>query len=106
MAWITWAEKSAYPPTAYTSVGFVYDGVYTVPPDLERAFAAVGRELTPILIREEVILWKRWRSRLSRQHMSKDGMSWPEGWAISTHHNLNLNNQNTLFKGNGATSSE
>ena len=76
-----------------------------MPPDLERAFAAVGRELTPILIREEVILWKHGDVVIQTAYVKRNDIL-AEGWAISTHHNLNLNNQNTLFKGNGHESSE
>jgi RHS repeat-associated protein len=89
------------PTTAHTAVGFVYDGVYTVPPDLEQAFGMIGRDVTSILTREEVTLWKQGKV-IIRTKKAKRQNFLAEGWTVSLHHAMATADSSILHKGDGA----
>jgi RHS repeat-associated protein len=85
--------------SAKINIGFVYDAVYKVPPILEQAFAAVGRDITSILTRQEVTLWKE--SDLEILKPPKKRGTLAEGWTLSSHHQIIPANPSTLIKGDG-----
>jgi RHS repeat-associated protein len=85
---------------AHVAIGFVYDAVYTVPPELELAFAMVGEDLTSILTRQDVTLWKRSSIPISAIKEKRRGII-AEGWTLSSHHHLDPKEASVLHKGNG-----
>jgi RHS repeat-associated protein len=87
--------------SAKVNIGFVYDGVYTVPPILEQAFAVVGRDLTSIMTRQEVTLWKKSDLEIAIQPRKKHSIL-AEGWTLSLQHQLDAKEPPTLYKGDGA----
>jgi RHS repeat-associated protein len=86
--------------SAKVNIGFVYDAVYTVPPILEQAFAAVGGDLTSILTRQEVTLWKKSDLGVPIAPRKKHG-TLAKGWTLSVHHQLDAKEPPTLYKGDG-----
>jgi RHS repeat-associated protein len=86
--------------TAKVNIGFVYDGVYTVPPDLELAFAMVGGDITSILTRQEATLWKKSDIDVPIPPNKKQS-TLAEGWTLSVQHQLDSKEPPTLYKGDG-----
>jgi RHS repeat-associated protein len=85
---------------AIISVGFIYDAVYYTASNIGRAFAQAGDEVTAIRARQEVISWKH--SNLIVYSEVKGVIA--EGWTISTHNQINLQDLGTLHKGDGTIS--
>ena len=86
--------------TAKVDVGFLYDAVYTVPPELERAFAIVGQDLTSVLTRQKAILWKKSDLEVPILPKKRHG-TLSEGWTLSIQHQLDSKEPPTLHKGDG-----
>jgi RHS repeat-associated protein len=86
--------------SANVNIGFVYNAVYTVPTNLEQAFAAVGRDLTSIMTRQEVTLWKKSDLEITVPPNKKHG-TLAEGWTLSVQHQLDAKEPPTLYKGDG-----
>ncbi|MBN1841374.1 MAG: hypothetical protein JW883_03705 [Deltaproteobacteria bacterium] len=87
--------------TVQAGVGFVYDAVYTIPPDLEQAFGMVGRDLTSVPVRAgDAVLWK-WSSIPVAVNKGLRKGAIAEGWTISVHHSSSSLDPSTLHKGNG-----
>ncbi len=86
--------------TAKVDVGFVYDAVYTVPPELERAFAIVGQDLTSVLTRQDATLWKKSDLEVPILPRKRHG-TLAEGWTLSIQHQLDSKEPPTLHKGDG-----
>ncbi len=84
---------------AHVEIGFVYDAVYTVPPALELAFAMMGEDLTSILTRQEVTLWRHNDIELVQ---AKGSSVIAEGWTLSAHHYINPMDPSVLHRGDGA----
>lgn len=80
-------------------IGFVYDGVYTVPPDLTEAFAMLGQDLTSVLTRQEITVWKESTLAVTRLRDS-DSNALAKGWTVSNHHVLD-SARSILHKGDG-----
>ncbi|RZB33972.1 MAG: hypothetical protein SRB2_03365 [Desulfobacteraceae bacterium Eth-SRB2] len=93
--------KSVTP--AKVNIGFVYDAVYTVPPLLEEAFAALGQDLTSILTRQEITLWKKSDLDVSIQQRKNHAIL-AEGWTLSIQHQLDSKELPSLYKGDGMVS--
>jgi RHS repeat-associated protein len=91
------------PATAHISIGFVYKAVYYSPGDFEQAFAQMGSDVTAIEARQEVISWLRSYLVIYplAQITAKGGGAIADGWTLSIHHNLDLQDPSTLLKGNG-----
>ena len=95
--------KSLIP--AKVNIGFVYDAVYTVPfEDIMDAFLIVGQDLTTVLTRQEITLWKK--SDLEIPIPPKRQSNLAEGWTLSTHHQLDPKDLSILFKGDGSKTSQ
>jgi RHS repeat-associated protein len=90
--------------TAYVAVGFVYKGVYTVPPDLAQAFAMTGQDLTSVITREKVTLWQKSTIDVPIPPAVKGKGTIADGWTLSVHHYLDPKDRGTLHKGNGTIS--
>ena len=87
--------------TAKVNIGFVYDAVYTVPfDDLLQAFAIVGQDVTSILTRQAVTLWKKSDLIVSIPPNKTHG-TLAEGWTLSSHHQVSPMNPSLLHKGDG-----
>jgi len=86
--------------TAKVAIGFVYEAVYTVPPDLEIAFAMVGEVLTPIMTREEITLWKKSEISVPIPPIKSKGLM-AEGWSLSRNYYVNPADPSILYKGDG-----
>lgn len=85
-------------PTAYVSVGFVYDAVYWTAGNFAQAFAQAGSNVTGIRARQEVISWRRNDLGIFQAARASNIA---EGWTLSHHHYLSQIAPNTLYKGNG-----
>ncbi len=90
------------PIPAHVSVGFVYDLVYYSPGGFDQAFGQPGVETTEIPTRQEVILTKS-NSLMIHPSRSKGTKGFAEGWTLSNHHHMNLQDLSTLHKGDGTT---
>jgi hypothetical protein len=86
--------------TAQAKIGFVYDAVYTVPPVLEKAFGMTGTDLTSVLTREQIILWKRNNIEIPIPSIKGQGTI-ADGWTVSLQHNLDIKDPTILHKGDG-----
>ncbi|MDY6950912.1 MAG: RHS repeat-associated core domain-containing protein [Thermodesulfobacteriota bacterium] len=84
---------------AQVNIGFVYDAFYySSNDDTSQAFAQAGGDVTPILARQEVVVWDR-----SFVCLSKGKGTVAEGWNVSSHHFLDPLDIYTLHKGDGST---
>ena len=88
------------PIPAHITVGFVYDSVYYTPGDFEMAFAQPGVEATDIPARQEIVL-SRSNRLMIHPARSKAYQDLAEGWTISNHQHMNLQDLSTLHKGDG-----
>ena len=88
------------PTSVKVNIGFVYDGVYTIPPDLEQAFAMVGQDITSILTRQEATLWEKSELEIAISPNKTSGIL-AEGWTLSSHHQVSPMNPSYLYKGDG-----
>jgi RHS repeat-associated protein len=90
------------PIPAHVTVGFVYDSIYYSAGNFDQAFGQPGVESTEIPARQEIILTKSDRLMIhpSRSKGTKD---FADGWTISNHHHMNLQDLSTLHKGDGTT---
>ena len=93
-------RKVANLTSAEINIGFVYDGVYSVPPLLEQAFARTGQDITSVLTRQEITLWKKSDLAISIQPR-KNHTILAEGWTLSVQHQLDLKEPPSLYKGDG-----
>jgi RHS repeat-associated protein len=84
--------------TAQASIGFVYPAVYLDPGNFYYAFAQMGRSLTGIRARQEVISWKL--HNLVIHSVGTIGTV-AEGWTLSRHHQMSLSNLDTIHRGDG-----
>ena len=90
------------PIPAHVTVGFVYDSVYYTPGDFDQAFGQPGVEATEIPARQEIVLSKS-NDLMIHPARSKGTKDFAEGWTISNHHHMNLQDLSTLHKGDGTT---
>ena len=90
------------PIPAHVGVGFVYDATYYTAGDFDQAFGQPGVETTEIPARQEIILTKS-SDLMIHPSRSKGTKSFAEGWTISNHHHMNLQDLSTLHKGDGTT---
>ncbi|MBW2613182.1 MAG: SMP-30/gluconolactonase/LRE family protein, partial [Deltaproteobacteria bacterium] len=90
------------PVIAHARVGFVYDAVYYRAGLFDRAFAQPGIEATEISARQEIVLWKQ-SEIIVHPPRSKTSNDFAEGWSLSIHHHLNLQDTSILHKGDGTT---
>jgi len=88
------------PIPAHIAVGFVYDSIYFTPGDFDQAFAQTGVEATDIPARQEIVLSKK-SSIMIHPAKSKASQDLADGWTISNHHHMNLQDLSTLHKGDG-----
>jgi len=86
----TWDGKDAYGRTLQGTqpvtirVGYVYDGYYQEPADLEEAFGYRGNGTpTSVKSREEFIFWQEWESSLGPWDARSQGLG---GWTLNAHH--------------------
>ncbi|MEJ2430700.1 MAG: NHL repeat-containing protein, partial [Deltaproteobacteria bacterium] len=86
------------PTTADISVGYVYDGVYSIPRNVAASFGQPGIGATTIRSRKELIAWKRDQMVL-RRGLVRGSIA--EGWTVSLQHQLNPIDPSTLHKGDG-----
>jgi hypothetical protein len=93
-------RRVQYNTTAQAEIGFVYDAVYTVPPVLEKAFGMTGTDLTSVLSREQIILWKRNDIEIPLPSIKGQGTI-ADGWTVSLQHNLDIKDPTILHKGDG-----
>jgi RHS repeat-associated protein len=84
--------------SAEASIGFVYPAVYLNPGNFSRAFAQAGGSVTGIRSRQEVTSWKR--HKLVIRSLGSIG-TFAEGWTLSSHHQMNLSDLNTIHRGDG-----
>ena len=90
-------------PTAQVSIGFEYNLLlYTASDEFYQAFAQAGDDVTLINGREgNMVTWKH--SSLVIQHPNREQIGTiAQGWTLSSHHYLTLNNASTLYKGDGS----
>ncbi|RLB81142.1 MAG: sugar-binding protein, partial [Deltaproteobacteria bacterium] len=85
---------------AKVKIGFVYDAVYAVPPELEQAFAMIGQDLTSVLSRQNVTLWTKSDLEIPIPPKKRQG-TLAEGWTLSVQHQLDSIKPPTLHKGDG-----
>ncbi len=90
------------PIPAHVTVGFVYDSIYYSPGDSDQAFGQPGVETTAIPARQEIILTKS-NDLIIHPSRSKGTKDFAQGWTISNHHHMNLQDFSTLHKGDGTT---
>lgn len=90
------------PIPAHVTVGFVYDSIYYSPGDFDQAFGQPGVETTEIPARQEIILTKK-NNLMIHPSRGKGTKNFAEGWTISDHHHMNLQDLSTLHKGDGTT---
>ena len=92
--------------TAKTSIGYVYDYVYTSPANFQQAFAQPGQDVTAIRGRDEFISWKRSEIQVDGKQYNKRSYngSIAQGWTISTNHFLDVNDTSKIYKGDGTIS--
>ncbi|MCG6895290.1 MAG: hypothetical protein LJE65_16940, partial [Desulfobacteraceae bacterium] len=81
---------------ARTRVGFVYDGYYATPAQVERSFGLPGGASTGVPALQEVVLWKE-----KDVHLTRGTGTVAEGWTLSQHHSMHLADLTTLHKGDG-----
>ena len=81
---------------AHIRIGFVYNGFYTVPPNVARAFGLSGTSSLTIPTRQQVTLWQD-----SEVTVTRGEGTLAEGWSISSHHQLSPTDPSVLFKGDG-----
>jgi len=81
---------------AHIRIGFVYNGFYTVPLNVARAFGLSGTSSLTIPTRQPVILWQNSEATVTRGEGTL-----AEGWSISSHHQLSPTDTSVLFKGDG-----
>jgi RHS repeat-associated protein len=86
----TWDGLDAYGRTlqgahqATVRLGYVYDGVYQEPAQLEQSFAAFsGIPLTANESRQEITFWQTWTTTLGPWGAKAMGLG---GWTINVHH--------------------
>ncbi len=86
----TWDGKDAYgrmlkgTQPVSIRVGYVYDGYYQEPADLEKAFGYRGGGISmSVTAREEITLWQDWTSSLGPWDARSQGLG---GWTLSVHH--------------------
>ncbi|MCD4744587.1 MAG: cadherin-like domain-containing protein, partial [Desulfobacteraceae bacterium] len=88
--------------SANISIGFVYDFVYYSPGDNDKAWAQMGVTPTFTRGRQNITFWQndliKINSQKNKQGNNKDIAN---GWTVSPHHNLNLDDPNILHKGDG-----
>jgi RHS repeat-associated protein len=89
--------------TANILIGFVYKAVYAMPPPLERAFAALGWDLTRVLLRKgDATVWKSNSVRINPKNPNRGPRGLlAEGWSLSSHHFFNVWEPQTLYTGGG-----
>jgi RHS repeat-associated protein len=89
-------------PTAHVSIGFVYNLLhYTAGGSNVLSFGQAGYDITLVGGRNEVIIWKF--NSLVIQHTNREQIGTiAQGWTLSSHHYLTLNNASTLYKGDGS----
>jgi RHS repeat-associated protein len=93
-------KRINWPITAYVSIAFVYDVIYLGAGEWAQAFAQPGDEATEIFTRLEYVSWKC--SNLTIFPPKVEGKnSIADGWTVSKHHNLDLVDLSTLYKGDG-----
>ncbi|MDB4442496.1 hypothetical protein N9219_03640, partial [bacterium] len=85
---------------AQIRIGFVYNGFYTVPPNVARAFGLSGTSSLTIPTRQPVTLWQD-----SEVTVTRGEGTLAEGWSISSHHLLSPSDTSVLFKGDGTITS-
>jgi RHS repeat-associated protein len=88
------------PIPAHVSVGFVYDATYYTAGDFDQAFGQPGVIATEIPARQEIILTNS-NDLMIHPARSKGTKDFAEGWAVSNHHHMNLQDTSTLHKGEG-----
>ena len=89
--------------TAYTAVGFVYDGIYFTAGNFVYPFGQPGLLPTGNWTTGEITLWKTSYLPIARRTSKGRGLI-ADGWTISSHHYLNPLDLSTLHKGNGLIS--
>ena len=85
---------------AVIRIGYVYDGVYQAPPDVENAFGGFPLEDlewndTPTL--DEVIFWQELEAQIGAWEVIEQGLG---GWGIDVHHTYSTLDK-TLYLGDG-----
>jgi len=88
------------PVPAHVSVGFVYDATYYTAGAFDQAFGQPGVTATDIPARQEIILTKT-NDLMIHPARSKGTKGFAEGWTVSNHHHMNLQDTSTLHKGDG-----
>ena len=88
------------PVAAHIAIGFVYDALYYRPGDYQQAFGQPGIAPTDVPGRDEIILWEKNDIPVSPAR-SKGTTGFAEGWSLSSHHHMNLQDLSTLHKGDG-----
>ena len=86
---------------ADVEIGFVYDAVYYSPGNFTQAFAQAGTNVTGIISRQEVTLWKN--NSVNVYRSGGDTGIIAEGWTLSAHHSWFQYSGNTLYKGDGTS---
>jgi RHS repeat-associated protein len=81
---------------AHIRIGFVYNGFYTAPPNVARAFGLSGTSALTIPTRQQWTLWQD-----SEVTVTRGEGTLAEGWSISSHHQLSPSDTSVLFKGDG-----
>jgi hypothetical protein len=67
---------------------------------LEKAFGMTGTDLTSVLTRELIILWKRKNIEIPLPSIKGQGTI-ADGWTVSLQHNLDIKDPTILHKGDG-----
>ena len=99
-------RKVNSPVKAHIRIGFGYDAVYLgARRDVTRAFAQAGEEVTGVRARQEVISWQHNYLTIYPldEIIAKGGGVIAEGWTLSIHHKLDVQDPSTLHKGNGTS---
>ncbi len=91
-----WGNPVAGTVIGHIRIGFVYNGFYTVPPNVARAFGLTGTAMLTIPARQPVVLWQD-----SEVSVTRGEGTLAEGWSISSHHWLSPTDTSVLFKGDG-----
>ena len=94
-------KKLETPIDANISVGFVYNLVYQSVENFAQAFAKAGGETTGIRGRQDITSWKKSTIKVYPvKTMSRGEIG--EGWTLSNHHSLFINDLSTLYRGDGS----
>jgi RHS repeat-associated protein len=88
------------PISAHVAIGFVYNSLYYSPGNFDQAFGQPGVAATDVPGREDIVLWEQ-QDILISPPKSKGTVHIAEGWSLSSHHHMNLQDYASLYKGDG-----